>query len=240
MDLDELKERYKLLPLWTRLVLCMLLGLGPGALYYSDSGEFLLEDLENAKNARDGKRVQFERARSKKGNLPKLEEQMAFTEQQLEVAKKQLPDMFLIEDLLQKIAAIANESGVVMRSFKPDAEPKPGKGAYKYMELGHDASVEGRYNNVAAFLDKISHLESTIFIKSIEMISALDKENISEVPEEGSATMAAHKAALESRKETKVTAKINLVAYRSMSTAEEAMAEDIGENPDEGGDAEKG
>lgn len=238
MDLDELKERYKLLPLWTRLLMMAILGLAPSAFYYTDTGEYLLEDLENAKNGRDGNRSLFEQARSKKGNLPKLEEQMAFTEQQLEEAKKQLPDVFLVEDLLQRLAAIANESGVVLRAFKPDDEPTPGNGDYKYMELGHETNIEGRYNNVAAFLDKVAHLESSVFIKSIEIDrEAGQKAALAGANKENNA-LQRHKDAIASRKNTRVLAKVKMVAYRSMTDVEQTQSVGI-EDDDQEEDAKK-
>jgi type IV pilus assembly protein PilO len=225
MDLDEIKERYKLLPIWTRLVLMLILGALPAGYIYLEEGEYLEGDLSAAENERNDARANFEGARTQKGNIQQLEEKLASTEQQLEVAKEKLPDSFLVEDLLQKIAAIGQESGVNFKSFKPEGEPKPGKGEYKYMELPHDAVVAGQYNNIAAFLDRVAHLESTVFVKSIEIKRKKQEEKGNGTFGTAAGTENAHKAAIESRKNTEVEANLSLVAYRSMSDTESATVE---------------
>jgi len=239
MELDEVKERYKITPLWGRIVLCIILGVLPATYYYFESGEYLLEDLANAKNGRDGARSQFEMARNKKGNLPKLEEAMAFTEQQLQEARKQLPDTFFVEDLLQKLATLASEAGVTLNDLVPDAKPVPSDGEFRYMELGHKTSVTGKYNNVANFLDKVAHLESSIFIKEIvltrsttipeEILTNAPTEQATPTPE--SKSNADHQLALDNRKFTEVKADLRLVAYRSMTEGEGGFGMDGGLTP---------
>ena len=63
MDLEELKERYKMLPMWARLLVAALIGLIPGGWIYYDEGDTLQAQLVTSQSNQEGARAKFEEAR---------------------------------------------------------------------------------------------------------------------------------------------------------------------------------
>lgn len=215
MQLEELKERYKMLPLWARLVACGLIGIAPAAYVYLDESEILASQLADSTNQEQAARAKFETARNQKANIRKLEEQLQFTKEQLFKAKKSLPDSYRIEDVLERVATIAKETGVKLMAFDPGEETMS-QGAAQYVELAIVTALSGRFSQIAAFFDRVIHLESSIFLKKIDM-----QREAGEVRDTGGNT-SEHQKAMAARRDVKVNAKFDLVIYRSMTDQEAA------------------
>ncbi len=220
MDMDEIKSRYKGLPAWGRLLGITLLALLPAAYTWWDEGEALDEKLAAAHASEDTNREAFERDRSKKGNLPKLEEQKAFTMEQLEKARKKLPELIHIEDVLQKIATIAKETGVKLKVFRPLKEIKGGQ-EFKYYELPIATEINGKFSALASFYDRIVHLEGTVFVRNID-ISPKVGEKV-----DGRPGIKVSEADRERRERAEMTldSAFEIVLFRGMSAAEQLTAE---------------
>src|SRR5690606_31585950 len=118
MDLDDLKERYKSVPVWGRCVAALVIGAMPGLYFYTDEGAILEEQLTSVETKVRAAEQTLANKMSEKAQIPKLEQKLAFTEDQLEKAKKSLPDKLDIDDLLQKVASIAREIGVTLDEFR--------------------------------------------------------------------------------------------------------------------------
>ncbi len=220
MDLEELKERYKMLPMWARLLVAALIGLIPGGLIYYDEGDTLQAQLVTSQGNEEGARAKFEEARRQKANLPQLEEQLEFTDQQLTKAKKRLPDSYRIEDVLQKTATIAKEVGVRMAKFDPGAEI-PHRDSYRYVEMPIKTELSGRFAEVVAFFDRVVHLESSIFLQRIVLERAkLTASGDNEVRSVDTNGKTPFQIAKESRQDLKIKATFDLVIFRGMSEAE--------------------
>lgn len=220
MDLEELKERYKLLPLWVRFLIAGAIGLLPGAYVYYDEGDALQSQLDEVAGLEATARDKFESSRQQKANLPKLEEELAFTEEQLIKAKKKLPDSYRIEDVLQKAATIAKEVGVKLIAFDPGDEI-PHNDTYRYVEMPIKTELQGRFSQIAAFFDRIVHLENSIFVRKIEMA----KYRIEATPEAGAGQpqKTEFQIARENRQNLRLKATFDLVIFRGMTEAEASM-----------------
>ena len=220
MDLEEIKERYKILPMWVRITLAILIGCTPAAFTFWEDGERLAEEVASAETIRDVARTKFERARAKKAELPKLEEKLLFTQGELERAKAQLPDYYLIEEILQKVATVARETKVELTSFTPQAEVGGG-GDYRYMTMPVALNVDGLYRDVALFLDRVAQFDKPIFLKEINLTSkteAMEANNGNQVAPVGTRR---HKEQI--REAMRVAANLKLSVYRAMTDEESAL-----------------
>lgn len=226
--MDELKERYRNLPRWARLLLALVVGILPAGYVYYDEGEDLVLELEEANSAKESAQSKLDRAISKKKQIPEIEERLAELEEQLTKAKKVLPDSFRVEDVLQKTAMIAKETGVKFLLFKPEKE-KPGVGDYKYMELPISTEIQGKFNQIAAFFDRLVHLDQTLFLRKIDVAANLDKSDA------GDMMLSPHQRALDVRQKIEVKTKFQIVVYRSMTEREIAKSATTGGNEDEDG-----
>lgn len=220
MDIQELKEKYKAIPVHIRLLIVGVLALAPAAYTLYDEGSALDEKLVTARSLEDANRQAFERDRSKKGNLPKLEEQKAFTMEQLEKARKRLPDQVRIEDILQKAETIAKETGVRLKVFRPEKEVGGGD-EFKYMELPITTEITGKFNQIASFYDRVVHLDGTVYLRKIDIAplpAALQESG-------KKAQLSDAEKARRERADLTLAANFQIVVYRSMTIAEQNHAE---------------
>ncbi len=233
MDFEEIKERYRMIPLWGRFLIMGIIGLLPGGYVYWDEGEALQIQLDEASAAEVDARTKFEDSRKQKANLPKMEEDMLFTEEQLRKAKQKLPDDYRIEEVLQKAATVAKEVGVKLVGFDPGEETKHFQN-YNYVEMPIKTEIVGRFSQVAAFYDRIVHLENSIFVRNIEMKPAAKKASATGTdgqPIQQEQQKTDFQLARENRQNLRLSATFDLAIFRSMSDAE-AIAPKEGEEGD--------
>lgn len=166
--LDELKERYKSLRPSTKYALLVVLGLVPAAWTYYDQGMGLQEQLSEANTAKETANQQYQAAKKKTEDLPKLEAKFTFVTEELRKAQEKLPNKFFMDDILYSTANAAKESGIDLVSFKPGDE-KIVQGAHQYMEMPVKLSISGRYSQVVNFFDTIVHLKKIVHIRNITM-----------------------------------------------------------------------
>jgi Tfp pilus assembly protein PilO len=216
MELDDLRDRYKLLPMAARIGVAFVVGILPILYIFLEEGASLSDQLTELQERESQTRTKFEKARDRKGNLPKLEETLAFTEEQLNKAKKMLPETFRIEDVLQKVARTARDVGVKLESFKPLEEVKKDLG-YPTVEIPIQAEIAGRFGDIGNFLDQILRGEIGLFIKSIA-ITPVSGEPAPLADQ--SSTQSIFVIAKEARQQAKEKAVLTLVAYRSQTQAE--------------------
>ena len=221
ISVDELKERYKLLPVWGRLAIAFFIGLLPGIYLYFDEGDALAQKLVESQSAVQTSRSKFEDARKKKSNLPQLEEQMAYTEDQLAKAKLKLPDHIIIEDILQKTAMIAKQTGVQLTVFNPAADI-PHSVPYQYIEAPITTEVVGHFSQIASFFDQMIHLDGTIFMRRIELTrqDGDDKARGGGGGGGDADKKTAYEKAQDARQNLMVHAKFDIVVFRSLSEQE--------------------
>ena len=224
--LGELRERYKLLPLAGRLLLVGALGLLPALYIYLDEGATLEETQKTLQQQVDDSRQKFTQASQKHSNLPKLEEQLQSTQQQLVKAKKKLPDTYQIELILEKVATFAKGNGVIMSLFDPTEEVKHQQ-PYPFVELPIVIEVLGTFDQVAHFLDQLVHLEGTIFLRNLQInrAEARDLAALQDGDSAGKFNSDQDKRSLfqktkDARSNMRLKTHLELVVYRSMTSLE--------------------
>jgi Tfp pilus assembly protein PilO len=228
--MDELKEKYKSLPFWARLLMALIIGILPGACSYLDEAEVLEASLQEARNAENTARSNFEKNRGEKANIPKLEEELAYTEEQLEKARKKLPEGYLVENVLTVAASSAKAAGVSLRKFTPTCELR-GQGEFKYVEFPIDVQISGKYQQIASYLDKIVHAEMMIFIRRIELRLG-DPVDMRDMQNEASD----YNRQLRSRRDQTLNADFQMVVFRGMKDDEEAFFDNRTSCADESGE----
>lgn len=217
--MEELKDKYRSLPFWARLLMALIIGILPGACSYLEEADVLESTLTSARESENTARSNFENNRKEKANIPKLEEELAYTEEQLEKAKKKLPEGYLVEDVLSLAASSAKSAGVMLRRFTPTCELK-GQGEFKYVEFPVNVQVSGKYQQIAAYLDKIVHAEMMIFVRGLTIA-------LGEAPDlrDLRAETSEYERALRTRREQTLTADFQLVVFRGMKDEEESFFE---------------
>lgn len=221
--MEELLAKYKALKYSLRLLVLILISLIPGVYLYLDSSGSLEADLELAMTEKETAKQAFDKARSRKANLPKLEEQLAQTESQLLEASKRLPDQFVMDKILQKTAMIAQDVGVQLILFDPQ-DPIPSNTAFRYAKMPISLQLMGTYAQIATFFDRLVHLKLLIHIKNFQLsLTELEDPNKNFKDPELEKDLIRQQKIKRSR--TRVNATADLVVYRTL-TAEEQNAID--------------
>jgi Tfp pilus assembly protein PilO len=216
MELEDIKDRYKLLPIAARIGVAFIIGILPIVYIFLDEGSILNDQLVELQGRESQTRAKFEKDRDRKANLPKLEENLAFTEEQLNKAKKLLPEAFHIEEVLQKVATTARDVGVSLDNFKPLEEVKKDIG-YPTVEISILAEVTGRFGDIGNFIDSILRSEMSLFVKSMTITLANeDNKPKDSMP----STQVSSLSARDVRQRVKEKAVLTLVAYRSQTESE--------------------
>ncbi|MBI5892505.1 MAG: type 4a pilus biogenesis protein PilO [Deltaproteobacteria bacterium] len=107
--------------------------------------------------------------------LPKIKKEREEFKAQLAQALTQMPNEKEIPNLLSSISSSGRESGLDILSFKPAAESSKGF----YAEVPVDMKVQGGYENVFLFFEKIAKLQRIVNIGKLNLGDAKDvKGNI--------------------------------------------------------------
>lgn len=174
--MEELIERLKFIPLSRRLIVAAIVGLVfPWYFIFMDELENLEYEKETATSALEAIQVKFNRAKSQKNDFPELEKKLAFTQDQLKKAKTRLPDEYHMDSILEFVAVSSDEAGVQLQEFTPQKEEFRDTG-YSYVEMPINLKVEGNYNQVGVFFDKLAHMEKMIHLRD------LHTKQISKIP----------------------------------------------------------
>ncbi len=166
MDARELIARYKAWPRRNRMLAVAVAGMAyPLFMWWSDVPplESQLESVVREENEARGK---YEKMRKEQDDLPKLEVEFKFVQDQLAKAKALLPEKIAMEDILQKTATIARETRVALNEFSPAAELEV-NGDYRYAEIPVALVVRGGFSNIMTFYDRIVHLAGNIRLRGL-------------------------------------------------------------------------
>ena len=222
MAFESVVANYKLQPMWKRLLLVSVVSILPAALKVFEEGQLLQEELDQAVSNKDAAERKFKKARDRKANLPKLEEQLAYTEGQLALASKKLPDEFVIEKVLQKTSIIAQDVGINLQEFDP-GEGVPTGGLFKYVEMPISLKLFGSYGQIATFFDRIVHLELLVHIKNIQMeTDTMPEEQGSKPDLDTNANLSAEVLQKKAREKSRISASAEMVIFRTLTVQEES------------------
>lgn len=99
--------------------------------------------------------------------LDELKAEVKALQQKLLVATEQLPSDAEVSPLLRQIQILVNQSGLVMKLWRPDKRRTHASGLYE--EIPISMSLTGGYHNTATLFDRISKLTRIVNILNIKM-----------------------------------------------------------------------
>lgn len=105
-------------------------------------------------------------------DIPKFLQEKEDMENKLKAAVAQLPNEKEIPDLIDSISDAGQKAGLKIQLFKPESENKKGF----YAEVPVTMTVEGRFESLYDFSDKVGHLPRIVNISGMD-ITALGHRN---------------------------------------------------------------
>lgn len=162
--IERLKAWDEVTPKRTKILLLLVLVIGPLALfyqfYYQPSKETINVLKEDVKKL-DLKIVKYSQVVNK---LEFLNKQMAARKEFLEVVKTIFPDEKEIPVILKKIAELAKKNNLDLALFKPEKEEL--KDYYKIIPI--TVELVGDFSNMINFLNEIQKLPRLVVINELE------------------------------------------------------------------------
>ncbi len=102
--------------------------------------------------------------------LDELRSEVKSLEQRLVVLTEQLPPESEVSGLLGQIQNLVNQSGLVLKLWRPDKRRTHSSGLYE--EIPITLVLTGGYHNTASFFDRVSKLTRIVNILNIKMGNA--------------------------------------------------------------------
>ena len=155
------------MPLWQKVavlgVVWLLLG---GVFYY-----FLYSDKLAERNTLSAKLEELKNESAKKqklaADLPRFKKEKEELNSQLQLALEQLPNEKEIANLLENISDAARGARLYILTFKPGKETPRGF----YAEVPIDMKIEGEYNSLISFFEKVAGLPRIVNMNNLNITS---------------------------------------------------------------------
>jgi Tfp pilus assembly protein PilO len=211
MEAAEILVRYRKLGLKKRTLLLFLLSFSWISYLVIDRGYQLDDRLVQANRDRTTSQQKLRQFQQKEKEVPGLEKRLYRLVEELEKTKKIIPDHFPIDQILQKTAITAQDVDVKMEEFVPGT-PVPSTTEYRYASLPIRVHIIGSYGKIVEFIDHIVHWPITVHVTNFQL-SLLDIATEDSLPP-------AAKRKNKRSDSTKISANMDMVLYRSLSSGE--------------------
>jgi type IV pilus assembly protein PilO len=114
----------------------------------------------------------LERARLLVRNLERVEQEYAILHDQWEVAQTLLPEQNQMPDLLRKVTAAGQQSGVEFQLFRPQTPVSQGF----YADNPIEVRIQGGYHQTGVFLSRLANLNRIVNVSDLNM-AGLDNQD---------------------------------------------------------------
>ena len=114
----------------------------------------------------------LERARLLVRNLEKVEQEYAILHDQWMVAQTLLPEQNQMPDLLRKVTAAGQQSGVEFQMFKPSTPINQGF----YSDNPVEVRIKGGYHQTGVFLSRLANLNRIVNVSDLNMEGVGDQD----------------------------------------------------------------
>lgn len=163
--MDELIARISKVPIAQRVLVLALLVLAIVLATYF----FFVSPLEEKVDRLEKQVARLDTQLSKKRviarNLSRFRVEVERLKQRLNEALTELPNEAEIPELLQKLAALVEQSDCEMEVFKPQREVPQGF----YARIPVEMAITGNYHSIAVFFDKVSKLARIVNVTDIQL-----------------------------------------------------------------------
>ena len=128
-----------------------------------------IKDLE----ARHGELSRdLEKARLLVRNLERVEQEYGILREQWEVAQTLLPEQNEMPNLLRKVSAAGQQSGVEFQVFRPLSPLNQGF----YADNPVEVTIKGGYHQTGVFLSRLANLNRIVNVSKLRMKGTTDQE----------------------------------------------------------------
>lgn len=117
-------------------------------------------DAKHQQLARD-----LEKARLLVSNLERVEQEYAFLREQWEVAQTLLPEQNEMPNLLRKVTAAGQQSGIEFVLFRPTNPVSQGF----YADNPVEVRIQGGYHQTAVFLSRLANLNRIVNVSGLKL-----------------------------------------------------------------------
>jgi type IV pilus assembly protein PilO len=156
------------------IVMVVLVLIIIGALYYFVMTPQLERKATVAKQASDIK-AELENLRNIQRNIAKHRQEYARLQETMQDVLRQLPETKDIPNLLRNVTMVSEESRLKVKQF----EPKVIRNKDFYSELPFEMKFQGKFSNLAAFLDGVRKQERIISVSDFSIEAKGTPDNIS-------------------------------------------------------------
>lgn len=167
MDLEDIVDRYREVPQKKRWIIIGILALLPALLHWYEEGDYLAQELEQARINESAERSRLESAKRKVAELPSLLNKVSEIEAALDKARRILPDKVEIDSILASLGKFEAELDVSLLRFVPGNELQP-NAQIEYKELPIEITVQSNFPQIMRFYDKVLHMQTLTHLRSIE------------------------------------------------------------------------
>jgi len=155
------------MPLWQKVVVLGVVWLLLGGVFYY----FLYSDKLAERNTLNAKLEGLKNESAKKqklaADLPRFKKEKEELNSQLQLALEQLPNEKEIANLLENISDAARGARLYILTFKPGKETPRGF----YAEVPIDMKIEGEYNSLISFFEKVAGLPRIVNMSNLNITS---------------------------------------------------------------------
>lgn len=117
----------------------------------------------------------LEKARLLVRNLDRVEQEYAILHQQWNVAQTLLPEKNQMPDLLRKVTAAGQQSGVDFELFRP--KPTASQGFYSDNPI--EVRIQGGYHQTGVFLSRLANLNRIVNVSDLKIKGMTQKDGTS-------------------------------------------------------------
>jgi len=168
--------------------------------FYSEEVPNLTQQRQSLEADFAQKQSEYLRLRSFVQNIESIKGELRELSQQLKTALEYMPPEFKFAELLRRLTALAQNSGVELVQFLPEnSEVRPEGSFYATTNIGFE--VHGAFAQCLLFLDQVSRLKRIINVNGITLEPLQERIEGAEVKQDRTAA-------------TKINAKGTLITYR--------------------------
>lgn len=136
--------------------------------FYTVEVPALVQERKVSEGEFDAKQAEYQRLRTFVQNIESIKGELRELSLQLKTALDYMPPDFKLAELLRRLTALAQNSGVELVQFNPDAEEKRAEGAF-YATTSIVFEVNGAFAQCLLFLDQVSRLKRIINVAGINI-----------------------------------------------------------------------
>lgn len=232
MALEDVVERIKLVKQSKRIAVVVAVGIGIPGFHFYEEYNLKVPMVQSARAELSQAENEFNLAKTNLASLPDLEKRLEFTQEQLVLAQRQLPEDFRIEQILELVAESAAQSGVNVTNFAPKEAILDEK-TTDFLRKRVNVEIRGDFLQLAAFVDRVAHLETLLHIENmnIEVLAIEEDEssaNQEAAPEVAVQSVRSREDQLRDRDLVGVVFSMDLVTYRVANDQDRASAQPEG------------